>query len=130
MVLDRFPKADRLREHEGWDTEVAGIIATACQRLGLPSPVEIDFGTTCWHRGSPRASAKHRPVRGHFRGAEETASLGDGFPAYPAKGMNGPRPQIHVHLRFAEPVVGPILLCVGRFLGYGLCKPLWEGTGR
>jgi CRISPR-associated protein Csb2 len=129
VVLDRFPKADPLRERAKWEVEVGDIIATACGRLGLPGPAEVRFGTTSWHRGSPRASVKRRPVRGH-RAADQTAALGDGFPTYPAKGSNGVRPQLHVHLRFAEPVVGPVLLCAGRFLGYGFCKPLWQGGDR
>jgi CRISPR-associated protein Csb2 len=129
VVLDHFPKYDPIRERAGWEVEVADIITTACGRLGLAGPVEIRFGTTSWHRGSPRSSAKRRPLRGH-PGAEHTATLGDGFPIYPAKGSNGVRPQLHVHLRFAEPVVGPVLLCAGRFLGYGFCKPLWEGSDR
>lgn len=128
VVLDRFPKADAMKERDKWEVEVADIIATACGRLGLPCPVEIRFGTTSWHRGSPRASVKRRPLRGQA-GAEGTATLGDGFPAYPAKGSNGVRPQLHVLLRFAEPVVGPILLGAGRFLGYGLFKPLMGGAG-
>ena len=130
LVLDRFPKIDPLKERPEWQIEVAGIIATACRRLGLPDPVEIDFSTTSWQRGSPRAFTKRRPLRGHSGVDDNTTSLGDGFPIYPAKGSNGPRPQLHVYLRFAEPVVGPILLCAGRFLGYGLCKPLLGGVGQ
>ncbi|HMO85542.1 MAG TPA: hypothetical protein PKC18_11555, partial [Lacipirellulaceae bacterium] len=82
------------------------------------------------HRGSPRAKVKRRPLRGHSEMPDTSASLGDGFPAYPNKGGNGPRPQLHVYLRFAEPVVGPVLLGAGRFLGYGLCMPLAGGAGR
>lgn len=124
VVLDRFPKADRIKDRAEWQIEVAGIIATACKRIGLAEPVEVDFGTTSWHLGSPRALVKHRPLRGHSEVGMDTASLGDGFPIYPQKGSNGPRPQFHALLRFAEPVVGPIVLGAGRFMGYGLCKPL------
>jgi CRISPR-associated protein Csb2 len=123
IVLDRFPKAHPLRERAKWEAEVNDIIATACERLGLAGLSEIRFGTTSWHRGSPRAWVKRRPLRGQA-GAGVTASLGDGFPTYPARGSRGVRLQLHVFLRFAEPVVGPVLLCAGRFLGYGLCKPL------
>jgi len=130
VVLDRFPKADRIRERAAWEIEVAGIIVTACQRLGLPRPVMVDVGTTSWHNGSPRAYAQRRPLRGQPAAAQKSTSLGDGFPVYPAKGSSGPRPQLHVCVRFAEPVVGPILVCAGRFLGYGLCKPLWAGASR
>jgi CRISPR-associated protein Csb2 len=130
VVLDRFPKCDPVKERREWHDEVAGIIATACERLGLPSPVEVAVGTTSWHRGSPRAIAKRRPLRGDPHRPNADAPLGDGFPPYPSKGGNGHRPQLHVFLRFAEPVVGPVLLGAGRFLGYGLCKPLWRGANR
>lgn len=123
VVLDRFPKADPLEQGYAWRCKVAEI-AAACERIGLPRPSAIDLDTTSWHRGSPRAVTKRRPLRGHSTTTTATASLGDGFPNYPAKGTNAPRPQVHVWLHFAEPVVGPILLGAGRFLGYGLCKPL------
>jgi CRISPR-associated protein Csb2 len=124
MVLDRFPKRDPVREREAWESEVVGIIKTACERLALPEPLEIGFGTTSWHRGSPRAIGKRRRLRGHPELAATDAALGDGFPTYPVKGGTGARPQLHVLVRFAQPVAGPILLGAGRFLGYGLCKPL------
>ncbi|NQT14361.1 MAG: type I-U CRISPR-associated protein Cas5/Cas6, partial [Planctomycetes bacterium] len=89
--------------------------------------VDIDVDTTSWHIGSPRAVAKRRSVRGQKSAEPNRASLlGDGFPSYPAKGRNASRPQVHVWLRFAEPVVGPILLGAGRYRGYGLFKP-WKG---
>lgn len=128
VVLDRFPKCDPFKERQQWEDEVAGMIATACERLGLAAPVEIAVGTTSWHRGSPRSTVKRRPLRGHPEISTREAALGDGFPSYPAKGGNGSRPQFHVYLRFTEPVVGPILLGAGRFLGYGICKPLWGGA--
>jgi len=127
IVLDRFPKSDPFKEREVWQDEVSGIIMVACDRLGLPSPVEVAVGTTSWHRGSSRATVKRRYLRGHIELPAASASLGDGFPVYPAKSGNGARPQLHARLRFTEPVVGPIILGAGRFLGYGLCRPLWEG---
>lgn len=130
VVLDRFPKSDPGAEREAWLDEVTGIIATGCSRVGLPIPTEVTIGTTSWHHGSPRATVKRRPLRGHPELANASASLGDGFPSYPHKGGNGIRPQVHAFLRFTEPVVGPILLGAGRFLGYGLCKPLLEGTAQ
>ncbi|MCO6438180.1 MAG: type I-U CRISPR-associated protein Cas5/Cas6 [Phycisphaerae bacterium] len=127
VVLDRFPKSDRARDRAAWSQEVALIVMAACERIGLPRPIAIDLGTSSWHRGSPRATGKRRPLResgGESSGS--TAALGDGFPPFPARGTNAPRPQVHVWLRFAEPVVGPILLGVGRYQGYGFCKPLRE----
>lgn len=127
VVLDKFPKADSVNARGAWRDEVAGIIAEACKRIGLPEPEWIDIDTTSWHRGSARAIAKHRRLRGQSTPDQQTAGpLGDGFPRYPAKGTRAFRVQVHVWLRFAEPVVGPILLGAGRFLGYGLCKPCKE----
>jgi CRISPR-associated protein Csb2 len=126
VVVDRFPKADRAKDREAWTDEVAVIIVKACTRIGLPEPVCIDIDTTSWHRGSPRAVSKRRPLRGHGGAASDAdAALGDGFPQFPAKGASASRPQVHVWLHFAEPVVGPVLLGAGRYLGYGLCKP-WK----
>ncbi len=127
VVLDRFPKSIRLEDRSAWTREVVEIISAACVRIGLPAPADIDIDTTSWQLGSPRATCKRRPLRGATSGSREVgAALGDGFPPFPARGTNVPRPQVHVWLRFAEPVVGPILLGAGRYRGYGLCKPLKE----
>lgn len=127
VVLDRFPKADRTTDRTGWTDEVVAIVTVACERIGLPAPSAIDIDTTCWHRGSPRAIGKRRRLRESANYDPGGASLGDGFPAYPAKGTNAPRPQVHVRLCFDQPVVGPVLLGAGRYMGYGLCKPLNGG---
>jgi CRISPR-associated protein Csb2 len=128
VVLDRFPKADRHQpgQREEWEDEVRAMVKAACVRIGLPEPEMVDVDTTSWHLGSPRAVCKRRPLRGHqdTRGPTD-AALGDGFPTYPARGDKGSRPQLHVWLRFPEPVIGPMLLGAGRYMGYGFCKP-WE----
>lgn len=129
IVLDRFPKADRLKNRSGWEEEVAAIIAGACERVGLPRPAVVDIDTTSWHVGSPRAVCKRRRLRGQDGGHAGETSLGDGFPAYPAKGTRSARPQVHVWIEFDEPVVGPVLLGAGRYRGYGLCKPIGARTG-
>jgi CRISPR-associated protein Csb2 len=124
VVLDRFPKQDRLRDRAAWTAEVADIVRQACGRIGLPDPVAVDVDTTSWQVGCARAVSKRRRLRGQEpAGMEHTAPLGEGFPAYPAKGDAGPRPQVHVWLEFAEPVLGPILLGAGRYRGYGLLRP-------
>jgi len=130
VVLDRFPKHDMVQEREAWEEEVKAIVTTACERIGLPKPLEVGLGTTSWHRGSPRAVQKRRRLLGHDDLTGRDAPLGDGFPLYPAKGGNGARPQVHLCLRFEQPVLGPILLGAGRFFGYGLCKALWTGSNR
>jgi CRISPR-associated protein Csb2 len=128
VVLDRFPKSDRTKDRGAWNSEVVGIVAESCARIRLPEPVGVDIDTTSWHRGSPRATGKQRVLRGVAAlGDTGGAALGDGFPFFPPKGTNAPRPQVHVWLRFAAPVVGPMLLGAGRYLGYGLCKPWTDG---
>lgn len=127
IVLDRFPKSDRLKDRASWHEEVAAIVGDSCQRIGLPEPVEVDLDTTSWHRGVPRSVGKRRRLRRGDEGTSFTdAPFGDGFPPFPSKGTNAPRPQVHIWLRFDQPVVGPLLIGAGRYLGYGLCRPLWE----
>jgi CRISPR-associated protein Csb2 len=123
VVLDRFPKTDRCKEHSTWVDEVRQLVVASCQNIGLPEPTELDIDTTSWQTGIPRATQKRRPLRGQANSPSRDAALGNGFPAYPAKNANASKPQVHVWLRFAEPVVGPVLLGAGRFLGYGLCMP-------
>ena len=127
VVLDRFPKANRSDPSQrlAWEDEVRQIVRDACSRIGLPEPELIDVDTTSWQLGSPRAVGKRRPLRGqHGPESHADAALGDGFPPYPPKGTNAPRPQVHVWLRFPRPVIGPVILGAGRYQGYGLCKPL------
>ena len=123
VVLDRFPKTDRAKDREGWLNEVADTIANSCEQIQLPRPILVEIDTTSWLRGVPRAIATQRRLRGNS-GSHAVARLGDGFPAYPAKGTNASRPQVHVRLVFEQPVVGPVSIGAGRFFGYGFCKPL------
>lgn len=123
VVLDRFPKNSVGEDRRAWEAEVCETIATSCSRAGLPSPVEIDLETTSWHIGAPRAYCKSRPLRSHSL-TDETGTLGDGFPTMQGRQGKPSRPQIHVFLRFEQPVLGPVLIGAGRFLGYGLCKPI------
>ena len=106
VALDRHPRADREQNRAGWAAEVTEIVARSCERTGLPLPAQIDIDKTSWHRGAPRA----KPGQG-------------GFPLLPAKSGEVERIQVHVWLRFAEPVEGPVLIGAGRYRGYGFCKP-------
>jgi CRISPR-associated protein Csb2 len=129
VVLDRFPKSDRNdpKQRSLWEQEVGQTIRDACGRIGLPELDVVDVGTTSWLEGSPRAVGKRRPLRGNVElEVHRDAALGDGFPPYPRKGTNAPRPQVHVWIQFCRPVIGPVILGAGRFMGYGLCKPLWR----
>ncbi len=60
IVLDRFPKTDRINDRVGWNQEVAGIVATACGNIGLPSPVAIRVEKTPFFRGSLRDAGTER----------------------------------------------------------------------
>jgi CRISPR-associated protein Csb2 len=111
IVLDRYPKSDRLEDRKTWVLEVAHIIASSCQNIGLPEPIEIDVEKSSWHRGAPRA------MPGKM-----------GFPLFPIRSGQPCRVQVHAWLRFAQPVHGPVILGAGRYLGYGLCKPLQVRT--
>jgi CRISPR-associated protein Csb2 len=122
VVLDRFPKPRFAEERLAWDTEARNIISQSCVRAGLPSPEEIDLDTTAWHTGVPRADANPHALRTQLA-SNETLEYGDGFPRMPSRSGKPCRPQIHAILRFAQPVLGPILIGAGRFLGYGLFKP-------
>ncbi len=123
VVLDRFPKASRTNDRLAWEAEVQQIIAQSCSRAGLPVPLEIDIDTTSWHTGSPRAYPKVTRRSGEASD-DRGRHIGDGFVTMPARSGKPSRPQIHVYLRFGIPVRGPVLLGAGRFLGYGMCKPL------
>jgi len=112
VVLDRFPKTKRNTDRQGWEAEVTDIVAQACLHAGLPRPVQVDVDATSWQLGSPTASPDH-----------------GGFPAMPARPGKPSRFQVHVWLRFGQPVQGPVLIGAGRYLGYGLCKPWAPGQG-
>lgn len=124
VVLDRFPKTSRSEDRNAWTQEVCVTISLACERAGLPRPAEIDIDTTSWHEGTPRAFEKVRRLRSARHGVRNSATLGDGFPTMQSRPGKPQRPQVHVYLRFHQPVSGPVLLGAGRFVGYGLCKPL------
>lgn len=123
VVLDRFPKKNRATDRKAWHAEVVETIALSCERAGMPRPIEIDVDTTSWHAGAPRAYRKSRRLSDGRQESPETA-FGAGFPPMPSRAGKPARPQIHVFLKFAHRVRGPVLLGAGRFLGYGFCKPL------
>jgi CRISPR-associated protein Csb2 len=126
VVLNRFPKVDRGKpaEREAWEAEVHQILSDACERIGLPVPLRVDMGSSCWHSGVPRAYQKFRRLRGDYAETDATARLGEAFPNYPAKRGSVSRPQLHVRLEFLEQIVGPLMIGAGRYMGYGLLKPL------
>lgn len=108
VALDRWPGDLRHRnpsrraraEHEAVET-----LTRACGYAGLPDPiaVEIDLGS---------------PLRG-------VAPLRQYAP-YRRDGAGVTRASVHVRLEFGSPVRGPVLIGAGRYLGYGLCRPMHD----
>lgn len=78
----------------------------SCQDIGLPEPEVVQ-----WIPGPAMSGAP--PARR--------------FPVYCAHPGQPQRAKAHFHLRFSQPVRGPILLGAGRFFGLGLMRPV-EGS--
>lgn len=104
LLLDQFPK-------EKTPTERAEIVSRACARIGLPEPTEIELHEHSAVRGAVSAY----PARGRRERPDWSFPKGSKF---------APRPRLHVVLRFAEPVIGPVILGAGRYHGLGLCLPI------
>jgi CRISPR-associated protein Csb2 len=106
VALDRNPgnlqDDDHPRRQAAFKAACADVIE-AVRRIGLPSPVAIDVVRSCLLPGS----AKPRT-----------------FPRFPSDGSRPQRVLVHVSLRFAAPVRGPILVGAGRYQGLGLFRPL------
>lgn len=93
VILDRYPKAK--------GPTITDIIAAACERIGLPAPVEVRTGAVSAIAGAPRAS--------EFHGRSKQVDN---------------RMRQHVVIRFSCAVRGPVILGAGRFFGLGLLMPL------
>lgn len=111
IVFDRHPKetwsgsdAPRVRAEKqaAYWREVESMIAEACERIGLPRPVEVVARPASHFVGVP--SSGHMPRMLRKDGTQKR--------------------QTHAVIRFDAPVTGPVLLGAGRYRGYGLCRPL------
>jgi CRISPR-associated protein Csb2 len=103
IILDRHPKPHFSKNPEAWRESCISIIAAACERVGLPRPIEIEV-------------SRHSPLVG--------VPSASGFVAPVSRSGRPARFHVHASLKFAEPVEGPLLLGAGRFRGYGLCLPI------
>ncbi|MYE40089.1 MAG: type I-U CRISPR-associated protein Cas5/Cas6 [Chloroflexi bacterium] len=100
IVFDRHPKG-RNKNDEG-----ERIVAEACQRIGLPRPVDVVLSQVSLHLGVPHSRQ---------------------FPAMRRKSDNGRLQHTHALVKFDRPVNGPVILGAGRYRGYGMCRPVqWE----
>ena len=98
-VFDRHPKA---RDRAAYEREIHAMIASACERIGLPAPESVVITPVSAHLGAPAAHEFPRMRR-------KDGSL---------------RRHAHAIITFHEAVAGPVLLGAGRYRGYGLCRPL------
>jgi CRISPR-associated protein Csb2 len=105
IILDRHPKPHFNKDPEAWRESCISIIETACERIGLPKPLEIDV-------------TRHSPLIG--------VPSASGFVAPASRPGRPGRFHVHASLKFADPVEGPLLLGAGRYRGYGLCLPITQ----
>ena len=83
------------------------MVAEACERIGLPRPVDVVLSQVSLHLGVPHSRA---------------------FPGVRRKSDRGRLQHQHAVITFAGPVGGPVILGAGRYRGYGMCRPAgWEG---
>ena len=97
IVFDRHAKGKSGDAHE------EEMVALACRRMGLPSPVDVVISRVSLHEGVPHSRE---------------------FPGLRRRRDGGRMRHSHAILTFAGPVRGPVVLGAGRFRGYGLCKPV------
>ncbi|MDP2956142.1 MAG: type I-U CRISPR-associated protein Csb2 [Longimicrobiales bacterium] len=109
VALDRNPGNLYARDPDvaraAYDN-AAGIIATGCERIGLPRPARVEIIPSVPMPGVPKARA---------------------FPPFPADGRKPQRVKVHALLEFEEPVQGPVLVGAGRYYGLGLFRPVYAG---
>jgi CRISPR-associated protein Csb2 len=106
IALDRHPGSLGGRRHRGSGKaviEAQQSVADACQRIGLPRPIEVEISLTPFLEGA-------QAVRE--------------FPPWPPKSDRHSRARVHARVEFGEHVRGPVLLGAGRFFGLGLCLPI------
>lgn len=101
VAFDRHPKTKDRAEYQ---REVAGMVAAACESIGLPKPREVIVTTVSAHLGVPPAHA---------------------FPRLKRKD-GSERRHAHAVLVLDQPVRDPILLGAGRYRGDGVCRPLGQ----
>lgn len=111
IALDRHPgnlRSNQVRTAHKAALEAQGCIADACERIGLPRPIEVEISLAPFLEGA-------QPVRE--------------FLPWPAKPGRHPRTRVHARIEFDRDVRGPMLLGAGRYFGLGLCLPVPRDRG-
>lgn len=98
VVFGRYPR-------EPWGEEAEEILRESCNIAGLPEPVEVYIAPISWVLGVPPSYD---------------------FPPLPNPHSGNRRFHVHAKLVFNVPVEGPVLIGVGRHLGYGFFRPITE----
>jgi CRISPR-associated protein Csb2 len=102
VVLDRFPgelEDPRPKHRERALQRARELVAGACERIGLPTPTEVEI---------------------HRQAVLEGSLSAPRFPSHPERGAA--RVRVHVRLGFGVEVEGPVLLGAGRYRGLGLLR--------
>lgn len=106
IALDRHPgnlRSNRSGTAKRAAEEAQESIRLACHRLVGIRPVLVDISLA--------------PL---LQGAQHVRD----FLPWPSRPDRPARARVHAHIRFDEPVVGPLLLGAGRYFGLGLCLPV------
>ena len=83
-------------------------VALACKHVGLTDPVSVEVSLNPFLAGVRAANC---------------------FPSFSQNGADGRpvrRQLVHASITFEHPVMGPLMLGAGRFLGLGLMRPIYE----
>ncbi len=106
MVSDRYLTAT---DEDGWFEQVR----RSCRHVDLPEPIDIDYSPVPWANGALRATSydTRRPLPKDPKRAA-------------ARRAERAKPAMHVRIRFASPIRGPVLLGNLRYYGFGLCQPV------
>lgn len=110
IVLDRYLKKRGGARIE----EISELVATACERIGLPRPAAV-------------FPDKHSALQGAV--SAYPSGRGPAWLNWRLPDALAGRQLTHAVIEFAEPVEGPVLLGAGRFSGIGLCRPLNQSGG-
>jgi CRISPR-associated protein Csb2 len=116
IALDRFPgdlRERRVEARERADAEARTSITRACAFAGLPGNPIVSIRLDSPLSGLPAAplgrGSRGRSPNGHYPGYQTGGGI--------------PRACVHAEIEFDIPVLGPVLIGAGRYLGYGLCLP-------
>jgi CRISPR-associated protein Csb2 len=85
----------------------AGLIATSCERIGLPTPVRVEILPSVTMPGVAKARA---------------------FGRFPRDRDRPERVKVHAFVEFDRHVRGPVLLGAGRYCGLGLFRPVGDAA--